>query len=65
MIGWRKTRTLKDYLVRAKITNRDTVESKKARCNGKSCQVCHYNDDTCEFKDADRSKYDIREGVIN
>ena len=30
MIGWRKARILKDYLVRAKIANKDTKESKSA-----------------------------------
>ena len=37
--GWRKACTFKDYLVRAKTTNRDIVESKSARYNGKRCQV--------------------------
>ena len=40
--GWRKARTLKDYLVRAQLTNKDTKESKSAICNGKRCQVCQY-----------------------
>ena len=65
MIGWRKARTFKDYLVKAKITNRDTLESKSARCNGKRCQVCRYIEKTCEFEDDDGNKYDIRKGVIN
>ena len=65
MIGWRKARTLKDYLVRAKINNNDTKESKSTRCNGKRCQVCQYIEETCEFEDADGNKYDIRKGVIN
>ena len=33
MIGWRETHTLKDYLVRAKITNKDTEESKSVTVN--------------------------------
>ena len=41
-IGWRKARTLKDYLVRAQLTDKDTKESKSALCNGKRCQVCQY-----------------------
>ena len=65
MIGWSKARTLKGYLVMAKITNRDTEESKSARCNGKRCQVCQYTEETCEFEDADGSKYNIRKRVIN
>ena len=59
MIGWRKACTLRDYLVRAK-KNKDTKESKSAPCNGKRCQVCQYVEETCEFEDADGSKYDIR-----
>ena len=65
MFGWRKAHTLQDHLVRAKITNRDTLKSKNARCNGKQCQVCQYIETTCESEDADGSKYDIRKGVIN
>ena len=63
--GWRKARTFKNYLVRAKTTNRGIVESKSARCNGKRCQVCQYIEEACELEDADRNKYDIRKGVVN
>ena len=56
MISWCKARTHKDYLVNAKITNRDTEESKIARFNGKRCQVCQYIDDTFEFEGADGNK---------
>ena len=61
----RKTRTLKDYLVRAKITNKDSKESKSTRCNGKRWLFCQYIEYTCKFEDADGSKCDIRKGVIN
>ena len=65
MIGWRKARTLKDYLVRAKINNNGTKESKSTRCHDKRCQVCQYIEEACEFEDADENKYDIRKRVIN
>ena len=65
LTGWHKALTLKDYLLRAKITDRDTKESKSAQCNGKLCQVCQYIEETCEFEDADRNKYNICKGVIN
>ena len=51
--------------LRAKITNGDTGESKRARCNGKRCQACQYLEETCEFEDADGNKYDIGKGVMN
>ena len=51
--------------IRTKITNRDTGESKSARCNGKRCQVCQYLEETCKFEDADGNKYDIRKGVMD
>lgn len=51
MIGLRKAGTLKDYLIRAKVTNRDTEESRSARCNGKTCQVFQYIEETGEFED--------------
>ena len=59
MIGWRKDHTLKEYLVRAKINNKDTKESKSALYNGKQCQVCQYIEETCKFEDAQENKYDI------
>ena len=65
MIGWSKPRTLEDYLVREKITNKDSKESKSARCNGKRCQVCQYIEETCVFEDADGNKHNMRKGVIN
>ena len=65
MIAWRKPRTLKDYLVRPKTTNKDTKESKSAQFNGKHCQICQYIEDTCEFEDPGRNKYDILKRVIN
>ena len=65
MIGWRKAHALKDYLVRAKITNRDTEESKSALCNNKRYQVCQLIEETYEFEDAHGKKYTVRKGVIN
>ena len=64
MIGWDKARTLKDYLLKAKITNKDAKESKSHRCNEERCQVCQYTEETCEFEDADGNKYHIYKGVI-
>ena len=61
MIGQRKARTLQDYLVGSKITNKDTDECKSAQCNRKR----QYFEETCEFEDADGNKYNIRKGVIN
>ena len=61
-IGWHEARTIKDYLVRAKNNNKDTKESKRAQCNGKCSQVCQYNEETCEFEDADGNKYNIIKG---
>ena len=64
MIGWDKARTLKEYLLKAKITNKDAKESKSHRCNEERCQVCQYTEETCEFEDADGNKYHIYKGVI-
>ena len=47
------------------MTNRNTEESKSARCNFKCCQVCQCIEETNEFEDADGNKYDIRNGIIN
>ena len=53
MIGWRKARTLTDYLFRSKINNKDPKESKSVESNGKRCQLCQYIEETCEFENAD------------
>ena len=53
MIGWRKARTLKDYLFRSKTNNKDPKESKSVESNGKRCQLCQYIEETCEFENAD------------
>ena len=60
-----KAQTLKDSLVRAKITNKDTKESKSAYCKGKNYQVYQYIAETCEFEASDGSNYDIHKGAIN
>ena len=62
MKAWRKARNLKNYLVRAKITNRDTESSEIDRCNEKRCQVSRYNQETCEF---DGNNYDFPKRVVN
>ena len=56
MIGWRKARTLTDYLFRSKINNKDPKESKSVESNGRRCQLCQYIEETCEFEDADGNK---------
>ena len=60
-----KAQTLKDSLVTAKITNKDTKESKSAYCKGKNYQVYQYIAETCEFEASDGSNYDIHKGAIN
>ena len=56
MNGQCKANTLKDFLVRTEVTNRYTKKSKSASCNGKSCQVCQYIEETGKFEDTDGNK---------
>ena len=65
MIGWCKAGALKNYLVNARITNRDNEESKSAQSKGNHCYVCQYIEKTGESEDADKNKYDIRKEVTN
>ena len=54
MIGCCNARTLKDCMVKPKITN-----------TPQNLKVCQYIQETCKFENADGNKYDIRKGVIN
>ena len=66
MIGWRKARTLKDHLVRAKITSRVTTCSKSVPCGSKICQVCSFINGESVFSDSENKySFDIRAGVLN
>ena len=61
----KKPRILKDYLIRAKITNRGNKEYKSALCNGKRYHVCTYIEERGEFECSEGSKCDIRKRVVN
>ena len=42
MIGWRKPKSLKDYLVSAKIKRELSSDKKSVPCCRSRCQICHF-----------------------
>ena len=65
LVGFRKGKSLKDFLVRAKIQN-EILNPGCVKCNGGRCLVCGYIDECTEFTDKDETHtYKIRKGPLN
>ena len=61
MIGWRKSKSLKDHLVSAKVKCEPSSDSCRSRC-----QICPFIAETKTFQNKDKSKtFDIRKGILN
>lgn len=57
IVGFRRGKSLKDYLVRAKVPEIKPVEcGSSCRCNGKRCKVCFYIKETDSFQDKSGNK---------
>ena len=67
MIGWRKPKSLKDHLVKAKLTEQKVLSSKCAPCNkSKRCQVCQFLTECTTFSDRGKNvSFEIRNGNFN
>lgn len=63
--GWHAALSLLDYLVRVKITKKDTKESKGPQCNRKPCKVCQNIEETGQFEAADGDKHNISKRIMN
>ena len=65
LVGFRKGKSLKDILVRAKVPPIENEAGGSESCSGKRCGVCPYIQNTSDFVDKDGKKYNIRKPKLN
>ena len=65
IVGFRKGKSLKDMLVRAKVPPKNNIKSGSGGCLGKRCGVCPYIKTTSEFMDKKGVRYEIRTTHLN
>ena len=49
MVGWRKPKLLKYYIVSAKIKRESSSDNKSVPCSGPRCQICPFTEETNTF----------------
>ena len=65
LVGFRNAKSLKDYLVRAKLS-KENVSLGCFHCNKINCEVCNLLEESTTFTDKDHTKeYNIRQGPLN
>jgi len=64
IVGFRKGKSLKDLLVRAKVPELQANNGHSARCGGKRCGVCNFVKETDSFSDRKGRRYEIRSGIM-
>ena len=65
LVGFRKGKSLKDFLVRAKIQE-ESLNPGCVKCNAARCQVCGYIEESTEFTDNNETHiYKIRKGPLD
>ena len=65
IVGFRRGKSLKDMLVRAKVPPLVNEGGKSGGCSGKRCNVCPFVSNTAGFEDMNGKKYDIRQPNLN
>ena len=65
IVGFRRGKSLKDMLVRAKVPPVVEIEGKSEGCLKKSCSVCPHVKTTSEFTSKDGQTYSIRGSKLN
>ena len=66
IVGFRKGKSLKDMLVRAKVPPlNNIIAGGSERCHGKRCGVCPFVKETSQFTDKNGRTYDIRANKLN
>ena len=65
LVGFRRGKSLKDILVRAKVPPLEGIKGKSESCSGKRCGVCPYIQNTSEFTSKEGKKYNIRKPNLN
>ena len=65
MVGFRNAKSLKDFLVRAKLP-KENVTLGCFKCKKCNCQICNILEESATFTDRAQSRvYDIRQGPLN
>ena len=65
LVGFRKGKSLKDMLVRAKVPTLGDNKGQSEPCLGKRCGVCPFVKNTSEFVCKNGKKYNIRSSIMN
>lgn len=65
IVGFRRGKSLKDMLVRAKVPLKENIQGKSESCSGKRCGVCPFVRNTSEFTSKDGKKFSIRKPNLN
>ena len=65
VVGFRRGKSLKDMLVRAKVPELGEKVGKSEACKGKRCGVCPFINQGSEFFGKDGKRYTIRDNRIN
>ena len=65
IVGFRRGKSLKDFLVRAKIPSPDGNRGSSGGCDGNRCQMCPFVKKTSSFADNKNKTYDIRGVHLN
>ena len=65
LVGFRRAKSLKDFLVRAKVPPLEKPEGKSEDCGSKKCDVCSYVKCTSEFVSKSGETYSIRDHKLN
>ena len=65
LIGFRNAKSLKDYLIRAKLP-KENVSLGCFHCKKTNCEICNLIEESTTFTDKDHTKeYKIRQGPLN
>ena len=65
IVGFRKGKSLKDLLVRARVPSLCKIKGESGKCLGKRCGVCAAIKTTSDFCDNKGKSYKIRAGSLN
>ena len=66
VLGFRKGKSLKDLLVRAKVPSLQAKQvGRSTSCGSSRCKVCHFVKDSDSFADNKGNKYQIRSGTMD
>ena len=64
IVGFKRGKSLKDLLVRAKVPVEKETDGKSCGCQGKRCEVCTFLEEKSTFTNKEGSHtYEIREGL--